>query len=157
MSTLFTLPLHGLCPRLFFFNISHATCGALVWWIAIVTISYAFLTVEAIFDPKDLFYTPFSLLVLRIYLVFPLAVSQVCSWIKPLRGFSAGTRKHYRDLRDRYSGGLIEGKVKSAEEAASKPSWIIDTEILGRILRVRDDDHALEAFSDAIPGSVTQS
>jgi hypothetical protein len=136
----------------YFFNISRAIFGTLVWWIAIITICYALLTVMPIFYPDELLYTPFSSLVLRTYLGFPYAASHVFTWIKPLRRLADTTRKHYREMRDRYSDGFFEGKTKLAEEAASKPSSEIDTEVLERTMLVLNEDHALNAFFDTIPG-----
>ena len=161
---------------IYFFKISHAIFYALIWWIPIIIIPYMFLTVAPIFHPDMLWYTPFSPLALRVYLGFPYALFQassrlkhfrgifdcmrkyyhdllrVCSRIKNFRGIFDSARKHYHDLRDRYSEGFFEGRTKSAKEVASKPSSIIDTEVVEMTLRVLDGDHALEAFFHAIPG-----
>jgi len=136
---------------IYIFNINHAVFAGLVWWIAITTLFYVGFTSNSL-SPYNLLYTPFSPLVLRLYLGFVYAVSQVCSWIKPLYRLSDRTRDHYRDLSNSYSGGFIEGKMKWVEEAASKPSSDIDAEVLERILLILDEDHALESFFDAIPG-----
>jgi len=85
--------------------------------------------VVPVFLPEGLLYTPFSSLALRVYLVFPPAAYQVCSRIRPLRGLSNDIKEHYRDLRDRYIEEFMEGKIKSVEEAASKPSSEIDKSI----------------------------
>ena len=137
---------------IYFFNVNRAMFGVLVGWIASVTVLYATLTVVPIFIPDELFYTPFTPMSSWIYIGLSCVVNQVCSWIKPLYGLSDFTRKHYRDLVDRYGGGFIEGKRKWAEETASKPSWKIDTEVLERMLIVVDEDREMEALFDAIPG-----
>ena len=137
---------------IYFFNINRAAFGALVWLIGSVTLLYVTLTVAPIFIPDELFYTPFTPMSSWIYIGLSYTVYQVCSWIKPVHRFSDYTRKHYRDLTERYGGGFIEGKRKWAEEAASKPSWEIDTEVLERMLIVMDEDHELEKLFDAIPG-----
>jgi hypothetical protein len=139
---------------IYFFNINHDTFYAVVWWVAIVTILYILYTVVPIFIPEELLFTPFSGLVFRVYISFPYAVSQVFSWIKPVRHFSIGARmaNHYHDLQRRYSKGFTEGKTKSAERAASEKSRSIDTEVLEKILLTLDEDRALGEFFDAIPG-----
>jgi len=137
---------------IYFFNINRATFGALVWWIAIVTVLYVTLTVVPIFIPDELFYTPFSPMSSWVYIGLSYVIYQACSWTKPLCGLSDYTRKHYRGLSDRYGGGFIEGKRKWAEETALKPSCEIDTEVLERMLIVVDEDHELERLFDAIPG-----
>lgn len=138
----------------YFFKINNAIFYALVWWIPIIIIPYAFLTVAPIFHLDMLWYTPFSPLALRVYLGFPYALFQVRSWIKHVRGIFDYARKHYHwhDLRDRYSEGFFEGRTKSAREAASRQSSTIDTEVLEMTLRVLDEDRALGTFFDAIPG-----
>ena len=137
---------------IYFFNVNRAAFGALVWLIGSVTLFYVTLTVAPIFIPDELFYTPFTPMSSWIYIGLSFIVYQLCSWIKPTCGLSNYTRKHYRDLTERYGGGFIEGKRKWAEEAASKPSWEIDTEVLERMLIVMDEDHDLEKLFDAIPG-----
>jgi len=136
---------------IYIFNINHSTFAALIWWVAITTLSYAGYTFNA-FLPDDLLYTPFSPLVLHLYLGFAYVASQICSWIKPLHHISDHTRAQYRHLSDRYSGGFVEGKMKWLEKAASKPSSDIDAEVLEHILLILDEDHALESFLDTIPG-----
>lgn len=137
---------------IYFFNINRAAFGALVWLIGSVTLLYVTLTVAPIFIPDELFYTPFTPMSSWIYIGLSYTIYQVCSWITPVHPLSDYTRKHYRDLTERYGGGFIEGKRKWAEEAASKPSWEIDTEVLERMLIVMDEDHELERLFDAIPG-----
>jgi len=136
---------------IYIFNINHAAFAGIVWWIAIPTLYYVVLTSNSFF-PYNLLYTPFSPLVLRLYLGFAYAASHVCSWIKPLHRLSVHTRDHYRDLSNRYKRGFIEGKMTWVQEAASKPSSDIDAEVLGHMLVVLDEDHALESLFDAIPG-----
>jgi hypothetical protein len=136
---------------IYFFEINNAVFYGLVWWIPIIIIPYAFLTVAPIFYPDMLWYTPFSPLALYAYLGFPYALFHGFSWIQ-LHGLSDYMRKHYRGLRDCYTKGFFEGKTKSAEASASEPSSRIDTEVLGRTLHVLDEDQTLEVFFDAIPG-----
>jgi hypothetical protein len=125
---------------IYFFNINRTTFYSVVWWIAIVGILYTIFTVAPIFYPYDLLYTPFSSLALRAYLFLTWLASQVFC-IQPRR-----------ELRNRYRKGFIEGKIKSVEEAASKSSSTVDTEVLDKILLTLDEDRTLEAFFDAIPG-----
>jgi len=136
---------------IYFFNINRATFYAVVWLVAIATGQYAFSTVLPFFH-RYLHATPFSSIVLRMYLGVLYAMVQVFSWIKPLHGPSIQTKKHHRDLSDRYRLGVIEGNAKLLREAALKPSSAIDAEVLECMLLVLDDDHALETFFDAVPG-----
>jgi hypothetical protein len=137
---------------IYLFNINSAVFYAVVWWVGYMTISYAIVTAAGFFKTYDLFHTPLSLLALRIYLVISYAVFQVCSYLPPLHGLRDNTRKYYHDLSDRYGEGFLTGKLKAIVETASKPSSEIDDLILERILPNLDEDHALEACFDAIPG-----
>ena len=138
---------------IYLFNINRTVFYAVVWWVGYMMISYAGATASVFVKPHDLFGTPLSSLALRIYLWISYVVSQVCSYLPPLLGFRDNITRHHRDLRDRYGKGFLLGKLKVADEAASKPSWEIDGMILDRIMAYLDEDHMLEAFFNAIPGS----
>jgi len=126
----------------YLFNINRATFGAVVWVIAIATALYAFHTVFPFFNHNILYVTPFAQMVLCLYLGVLWVVVQVFSRI----------RQHRRDLRDRYSDGVLRGNAKLLEEAASQPSPKIDAKVLERLLLVLDEDHSFETFFDAVPG-----
>ena len=79
-------------------------------------------------------------------------MAKICSWIKPLHSLSNGIKEHHSDLSGRYNEGFIEGKMKWANEMASKPSLAVDTTALERILRVLHEDDALERLFAALPG-----
>jgi hypothetical protein len=136
---------------IYFFNINRATFGAVVWWIITITMLYALFTFTS-FSPDELWYTPFSSSALRLYLASVYAVYHIFSWIKPLHSLSNDIKEHYSDLSGRYDEGFIEGKIKWADEMASKPSSAIDSTVLERILRVLHEDHALERLFNALPG-----
>jgi Family of unknown function (DUF6535) len=137
---------------IYLFNINRTVFYAVVWWVGYMTISYAGATASVFVKPHDLFATPLSSLALRIYLSISYVVSQVCSYLPPLHGFRDNITRHHRDLRDRYGKGFLLGKLKVADEAASKPSREIDGMILDSIMAYLDEDHKLEAFFNAIPG-----
>ena len=137
---------------IYLFNVNRAVFYAVVWCVGYVTMQYTLGSMIVFFDPYDLIHTPLSPLALRIYLGITYVVFQVCSCLPLLHGFRDNTRKHYRDLSNRYSEGILTGKRREAEESASKPSSEIDSRILERILLGLDEDRALETFFDAIPG-----
>ena len=137
---------------IYFFNINRATFGAVVWFIATTTVIYTVLTVSPFSDLDILSATPFSPLILRVYLGVLYAMAQIFSWIEPLHGLSIKTKKHHRDLSDRYRAGIVEGNARFLTEAALEPSPKIDAGVLERILLALDEDHALETFFDAVPG-----
>ena len=137
---------------IYLYNINHKVFYAVVWWVGYMMISYAYATASIFVKPHDLFGTPLSSLALCIYLCISYLVSQVCSYLPPLHGSRDKITRHYRDLRDRYGKGFLRGKLKVADEAASKPSRKIDAKILNRIMPSLDEDHDLEAFFNAIPG-----
>ena len=148
----FSLLLFIAGSLIYLFNINRTVFYAVVWWVGYMTISYAGATASIFVKPHDLLGTPLSSLALRIYLWISYVVSQVCSYLPPLLGFRDNITRHHRDLRDRYGKGFLLGKLKVADEAASKPSWKIDGMILDRIMAYLDEDHGLEAFFNAIPG-----
>jgi len=148
----FSLFLFFAGALIYLFNTDYATFGVVVCWVAIFTIAYAARTVGAIFKPEELYYTPFSPLASRLYLGILYSVYQVCSCIKPLHAFCDDTRTRYRDLRDRYREGFLEGKVKAAEENASKQPSKVVALVLERMLLSLGEDHKLEKFFTAIPG-----
>ena len=137
---------------IYFFNINRATFGAVVWWVAITTVLYTIISVRAISQCNMLYVTPFSPMILRVYLGVLHAMVKVFSRIKLLHGLSVEATEHHLHLSDRYEVGVIEGNAKLLEDAASKPSWNIDAEILERMLNVVGEDHKLEALFEAIPG-----
>jgi Family of unknown function (DUF6535) len=137
---------------IYLFNLNRAVFYAVVCWITIFATVYIIVTVGGIFVPHELLYTPFSPLLLHIFLIISYAMLQVCSYIRPLDMLFNGARKRYRRLSDRYSDGFIPGIWKVAEETTSNPSPEIDASVIERILLALDDDHALEAFFTTIPG-----
>ena len=137
---------------IYLFNTNRAVFDAVVWWIAILTTIYIVITLGGTFVPHELLYTPFSPLLLHSFLGISYAVFQACSYIRPLDNLCDGARRRYRRLSDRYSEGFLQGMWKVAEETVLKPSPEIDASIIERILLALDDDHALEAFFDTIPG-----
>jgi hypothetical protein len=125
---LYLLVVNIVSVIMYYFNTSHASLGVLVWWIAIVTISYTSATIVPVFHPDDLDYTRFSRQALRVHLGFHMQCLNFAPGLD-LRGLSYDIRKHSCGLCDRYSEGFTEGKIKAAEEESSKPSSGIDTGI----------------------------
>jgi hypothetical protein len=140
---------------IYLFNINRTVFYAVVWWVGLIIFLYALATLNVFFEPESLFHTPLSPLALRIYLGISYVVIQICSWIPPLHGLRNNIRKHYRDLSDHYSKGILIGKRKETAAIASKPSSEIDGLILERILLTLDEDRDLETFFDAIPNFCT--
>ena len=137
---------------IYLFNTNRAVFYAVAWWVGLMTIAYALVSVLAFLDPDVMIHTPLSKPTLRIYLGISFVVFQVCSYIPPLHGVRDITKSNYDDLSRRYSGGIRRGKRREAEKIASKPSSEIDSLILKRILLTLDEDGALETFFDSIPG-----
>jgi hypothetical protein len=137
---------------IYLFNLNRTIFYVVICWITIFSTAYIIVTVGGIFVPQELIYTPFSPLLLNAFLGISYTIFQVCSYIRPLDILFNGARKRYRRLSDRYSGGFIPGIWKVAEETASNPSSEIDASVIERILLALDDDHALEAFFNTIPG-----
>ena len=129
-------------------NINYIASTCLSVWILGIILLYTAFTVLPILRPTELFYTPFSPVIFRMYLT----ILQVGSLIAPRCNLSGVARMHYIDLSLRYEEGFIEGRTKSVEKVASNLSPEIDTEVLERMLLVLDNDHALGEFFDAIPG-----
>ncbi|KAI0272844.1 hypothetical protein BGY98DRAFT_1001090, partial [Russula aff. rugulosa BPL654] len=127
---------------IYLFNLNRSVFYAVICWITIFTIAYIIVTVE-------LLYTPFSPLILHAFLCISYVIFKVFSYIRPLDILFSGARKRYRRLSDRI--------WKVAEETASNPSPEIDASVIERILLALDDDHALEAFFNTIPGFCTSN
>ena len=136
----------------YLFNLNRAAFGAVVWWVVIATSGYAYVTMDAIFKPENLFYTPFSPSVLRLYLLLSRMVFRLCTYIKPLRNLCADSRERCRVLRNRYQYGFVEGKWMEIEEKAWEPSPEIDGMVIETSLVALNDDDELGRFLDAIPG-----
>ncbi|KAH9986334.1 hypothetical protein BJV74DRAFT_796825 [Russula compacta] len=137
---------------IYLFNTDNIVFSTVVCWVSIFTTVYAVVTVEAIFKPDILFYTPASPLILRLYLGILYAVIQVCSHIKPLNGFCNDIRKHFQYLGDRYREGFLEGQLKATETTASKTPSGIDAHVLEWTFGCLVEDYALEKFFRALPG-----
>ena len=136
----------------YFFNINRTVFYAMLGFVGIMILGYAAVTVALFVEPHELLHSPLSPLALHLYLGICYGAFQVCSYIPPLHGLRDTARRHYYDLSDRYSNGLLIGKRRAVEEIALKPSSEIDEWILERILLTLDEDRALEMFFDAIPG-----
>ena len=121
-------------------NISLVTFQLPFLGIVYFTALYALVTVATLFDPTALFYTPFSSILFFMYALFRNEL-KLSYWVLP------STRPSI--LRH---GILSEHRKKSIEKIASKPSPVIDSDILSRMLLLPDNDQALERVFDAIPG-----
>ena len=137
---------------IYFFNVNHATFGAVAWWILYTSVEHVVATIMPIFQRDALFYTPLFSFPFELYLRFLRFISQVCSWIKPGNYLDKSIWRYQYNLRQNYGEGFVGTKAKSIEETALEPSWDVDTEILGHILLVVDSDDELERFFDGIPG-----
>jgi hypothetical protein len=137
---------------IYLFNINRAVFYAVVSWVCWVTIPYIIDTFDVFTEPHSLIHTPLSGPALSIYLGISYLVFQLFSCIPPLHGLCDDIRRHHRDLSNRYSNGILEGKQEQTGEIALKPSSKIDSLILERILLTMDEDPALKTFFDAIPG-----
>ena len=137
---------------IYLYNLTHATFYAIVWFIGLYAILFLYESVEAFFKPHYLFHNPLSSLGLWLYLGISYVAFQVCSHMRPLHGFRENTKRHYRDLSNRYNRGFLTGKMRAVRDVASEPSSEIDDEVLQRILLSLDDDQTVETFLGAIPG-----
>ena len=130
----------------FFFNILGS-------WIAVLLIIlYIIYASTSILKTEMLFYAPLSPLIFRVYLRVLHAVLQVSSHIPRLGRLCDHYKLRCRDLYLRYRNGMLEGKRKAAEVAASTRSSGIDPNILEWTFSFLVDDTALEKFLGAIPG-----
>lgn len=130
----------------FFFNILGS-------WIAVLLITlYIIYASTSILKTEMLFYAPLSPLIFRICLRVLHAVLQVSSHIPRLGRLCNHYKLRCRDLYLRYRDGMLEGKRKAAEVAASTRSPEIDPNILEWTFNFLIDDTALEKFLGAIPG-----
>jgi len=137
---------------IYFFNINHATFGAVAWWIAYTFFEHAGATVFSIFQRDELYYAPLFSFPFGLYLHLLDFVSGICSCIKSGNCLGESIWRYRYNLRQRYSEGLVGNKAKWVEDAASEPSWRVDIEILECILLALDEDDGLKRFFDAIPG-----
>ena len=137
---------------IYLFNTDHIVFSNVVCWVAIFTTAYAVVTVEAIFKPDILFYTPASPLVLRLYLGILYAMIRVCSHIKPLHGVCDDIRKRFQYLSEHYREGFLEGQLKATETTTSKTPLGIDAHILEWTFGFLSEESALEKFFEALPG-----
>jgi len=132
-------------------NIGRVAFVSLFGWILGFAALYTAFTVLPVLRPTELFYTPLSPIVFRAHLAFLYTIYRVGSLVASPRNLSGVARMRYHNLSLRYTEGFVEGRTKSIEKVASKPSPEIDTEVLERMLLL-DNDHALEEFFDTIPG-----
>ena len=130
----------------FFFNLLGSWIAVLLTTLYIIYASTSILKIEM------LFYAPLSPFIFRICLRVSHAVLEVSSHIPHLGRLCDHYRLRCRDLHLRYHGGMLEGKRKAAEVAASARSSEIDPNILEWTFNFLVEDTALEKFLDAIPG-----
>lgn len=122
-------------------------------WIAVLLIIlYVTYASTSILKTEVLFYAPLSPLIFRICLRVSHAVLEISSHLPYLGRLCDYYRLRCRDLHLRYRGGMLEGKRKAAEVAASTRSSEIDINILEWTVDFLVEDAALEKFLGAIPG-----
>jgi hypothetical protein len=136
----------------YLFNTNRAVFGSLSFWAAMVAIISFLYTAASIFKPQMLFYAPISPMVMRICLGLWYTVLQASSFIPPLHRLCDDSRRRYLDLSLRYHEGLLKGKCKAVEEAASKRSSEIDPVVLEQTFNYMVEDAARQTFFGAIPG-----
>jgi Family of unknown function (DUF6535) len=130
----------------FLHAITHPLFGAVVWWMALLTIIYMCITLLPICIPNSPYYTPLSSIVWVLYTGISFLVYEVLS--SPL----FGTRRHFRTWRDHYYNRLVEGMGKTAEKTASQRSLEIDIRFMMSTLDAVVGDDALVEFFESIPG-----
>ena len=130
----------------FFFNFLGSWIGALLITLYIIYASTSILKTEI------LFYAPLSPLIFRTCLRVLHAVLQVSSHVPCLSRICDHYRLRCRNLQLSYHEGMLEGKRRAAEVAASTRSSEIDPNILEWTFNFLVEDTALEKFLGAIPG-----
>jgi len=130
---------------IFLFNTNHSVFGAVVWWMALSTMAYIYITLLPIFRPSSPFHTPLSSTIWFLYTGIPYVVFGVLS-----RVFNTSHRVHR--LKEYYHKRLVEGMGKTAEKTASQLSSEMDVRVLISTLGNLGEDGVGEEFFKAIPG-----
>ena len=136
----------------YFYNIHRPTFGFLLMLMLPLLGLYMIFAVTPVFQSPGVFTRSFSPFIFTMQLVFLYAISRVTSWIAPRRSFSNAAGMRYNDVMRSYAAEFNAVRGKLEGEVASKLLPQTDTEVLGRMLLVIDDDHALEGLFDTIPG-----
>ena len=130
---------------IFLFNTNDSVFGAVVWWMALSTATYIYITLLPIFRPSSPFHTPLSSTIWFLYTGIPYVAFGVLS-----RVFSTSRRCH--KLKKYYHKRLVEGMGKTAEKTASRLSSEMDVRVLISSLGNLGEDGVGEEFFKAIPG-----
>ena len=120
-------------------QISHIVFNAVVVWVVLCVMLYAYITFLPIFRPGSPYYAPISSMVLDI--LYPL--------FQLLFPATGGIRN--MDVR-RPTAHLLKRVEEKAEEIVLGKSPKLDASILESLLVTLDEDGAREKFFEAIPG-----
>ena len=126
-------------------HINHTVFNAVVAWVVLCIVVYAYITVLPIFKPGNPHFAPLSSLVWQVYakILYPL--------LESLSSIIGRTRS--KDVR-RPAARLLKRLEEKVEEIIldKSESPKLDADILESLLVTLDDDGARERFFEAIPG-----
>ena len=124
-------------------HINHAVFNAVVAWVVLCVVVYAYITFLPVFHPDSPHYTPLSSLAWQVY----------TNILYPLFEFLSPVKRGIRnmDIR-RPAARLLKRLEAKAEEIVLNKSPKLDAEILESLLVTLGESGALERFFEAIPG-----
>ena len=122
-------------------HISHTVFYAVVGWVVVCVVVYAYITFLPIFRPDSPHYAPISSLAWHVYadILYPFFVAPVKRWIR---------NTNIRPPAKR----LLKRVEEKAEEIVWDNSPKLDAVILDSLLDTLGEDGAREKFFEAIPG-----
>ena len=136
---------------IYLFNVYRPVFSAVLWWVALTTAAYLYITLLPSFRPNSPYYTPLSSAIWSLCAGIPYAVFK--SFSSPLFSRSIpNTREHFDRLQEHYHKRLMAGIAKTAEEATWELSSGIDVRVLESAFDSVGEDCARAEFFEAIPG-----
>ena len=137
---------------IFLFNIDQEVFIFVVWWIGLFSMVYGLITFLPIIRQDSPYNSPLSTPAWFFYASIHHVTFKVLALITSHSSGGHQTRRHIRNLYQRWMLGDVSGVKKAAEETASERSSEIDIQILDWTISALGDDDSLKSFFEAIPG-----
>ena len=135
----------------YLFNINHSVFSAVICWVALLSATYACITLMPIFWHDSPYYAPLSSTAWTLYTAISYTIFKALTLISDCCRHHAYCRR-FCEWRNYYYGRIFLSLERAAEAAALKRPSETDLRILEWTLDALCEDDALERFLASIPG-----
>ena len=137
---------------IFLFNVDREVFTCVVSWIGFFSIVYGLITILPLIRPDSPYHAPLSAPAWFLYAGIQYVIFKVLTSIFYYVNCSFDIWERCFNLRNRFSGWMLGGVEKKAEETALERSSEFDIQILEWTIGALGNDDSLEKFFETIPG-----